>query len=149
LRPQNKHSRIENLAVCGKHFSADSFKAGLLSERKKLLPNAVPSIFFLVLFKCLLKFKFLQLENLIVNSRKIRKGEFLMLLLMNPMPIHNIKVCHFNAYNYIDPYDVTKRDCGITVDLPHTLNVEAASVSVAVNDTVVTDPADNVVRSCS
>jgi hypothetical protein len=32
--------------VCGKHFSADSFKAGLLSERKKLLPNAIPSIFF-------------------------------------------------------------------------------------------------------
>jgi hypothetical protein len=27
-------------------YSADSFKVGLLSERKKLLPNALPSIFF-------------------------------------------------------------------------------------------------------
>jgi hypothetical protein len=46
LRPLRKDSRLKKAVVCGKHFSADSFKVGLLSERKKLLPNAVPSIFF-------------------------------------------------------------------------------------------------------
>lgn len=46
LRPQRKDSRLKKAVVCDKHFSADSFKVGLLSERKKLLPKAVPSIFF-------------------------------------------------------------------------------------------------------
>jgi hypothetical protein len=55
----------------------------------------------------------------------------------------------FNSYSYADPYDITKRDCGVTVDLPHTLNVEASSVGVAVNDTGVTEPADDIVASCS
>jgi hypothetical protein len=46
LRHLRKDSRLKNAAVCGKHFSTDSFKSGLLSERKQLLPNAVPSVFF-------------------------------------------------------------------------------------------------------
>jgi hypothetical protein len=79
LRHLRKDSRLTNAAECGKHVSADSFKAGFLSERKQLLPNAVLSIFSLVLFKCLPKFKFLQLEHIIFNSRQIRKSEFLML----------------------------------------------------------------------
>jgi hypothetical protein len=65
------------------------------------------------------------------------------------MPFHHIKVCHFNSHSYANPYDIIKRDCGITVDLPHALYIEVSSVSVYVNDTVVTDPADNVVTSCS
>jgi hypothetical protein len=66
---------------------------------------------------------------------------------------HNAVAPHqglpFNSYSYADPYDITKRDCGVTVDLPHKLNVEASSVGVAVNDTGVTEPADDVVASCS
>ena len=53
LRPQRKYLRLKKVVVCNKHFSADSFKVRLLSERKKLLPNSVPSIFLVLLNKYL------------------------------------------------------------------------------------------------
>lgn len=46
LRPVRKQCNLKNATVCEKHFSEDSFHPTVLAGAKKLLPNAVPSIFF-------------------------------------------------------------------------------------------------------
>ena len=46
LRPFRKQFNLKKAIVCAKHFSDDSFYPNVLSGAKKLLPHAVPSIFF-------------------------------------------------------------------------------------------------------
>ena len=46
LRPFRNQCNLKNAIVCGKHFSDDSFYPNVLSGAKKLLPSAVPSVFF-------------------------------------------------------------------------------------------------------
>jgi hypothetical protein len=46
IRALRKNAQLNNAVVCGKHFGFESFRSHSVHESPKLLPNAVPSIFF-------------------------------------------------------------------------------------------------------
>ena len=46
IKALRKNAQLNNAVVCGKHFGFESFRSHSVHESPKLLPNAVPSIFF-------------------------------------------------------------------------------------------------------
>jgi alkyl hydroperoxide reductase subunit AhpF len=63
IKALRKNAQLNNAVVCGKHFGFESFRSHSVHESPKLLPNAVPSIFFLPLTHLIqMKQLILQLE---------------------------------------------------------------------------------------